>query len=200
VARIPANRHAGGVIGDFAGWENPIADHSRRPFASAGLLRRGAARRYARALVDRFDIRGGGVDTPARALSGVDEVVTTLLLNFIVLLFVSMMLDGPMKDPSALGWPQSVALRDDLQLDKLFPRTRAHTGLAYAAVLALLLAIVMRYTTLGFEARAGGANARAAAFVGVPVARTIAIVALIAVARRAAYPQALMKPWRKGER
>ena len=29
---------------------------------------------------------------------GVDEVVTTLLLNFIVLLFVSMMLDGPMKD------------------------------------------------------------------------------------------------------
>ena len=44
---------------------------------------------------------------------GVDEVVTTLLLNFIVLLFVSMMLDGPMKDPTAMGWPQSVALQDD---------------------------------------------------------------------------------------
>ena len=56
-----------------------------------------------------------------RTRFGVDEVVTTLLLNFIVLLFVSMMLDGPMKDPSALGWPQSVALRDDLQLDKLVP-------------------------------------------------------------------------------
>ena len=38
---------------------------------------------------------------------GVDEVVTTLLLNFIVLLFVSMLLDGPMKDPTALGWPQT---------------------------------------------------------------------------------------------
>ena len=38
---------------------------------------------------------------------GVDEVVTTLLLNFIVLLFVSMLLDGPLKDPMGLGWPQS---------------------------------------------------------------------------------------------
>ena len=38
---------------------------------------------------------------------GVDEVVTTLLLNFIVLLFVSMMIEGPLKDPMAFGWPQS---------------------------------------------------------------------------------------------
>ena len=114
-----------------------------------------------------------------RTRFGVDEVVTTLLLNFIVLLFVSMMLDGPMKDPSALGWPQSVALRDDLQLDKLVPRTRVHTGLVGAVVLAAVLAFVMRATTFGFEARAVGANARAAAFVGIPVARTIAIVALV---------------------
>ncbi len=58
---------------------------------------------------------------------GVDEVVTTLLLNFIVLLFVSMMLDGPMKDPTAMGWPQSVVLQDALQLDKLIAaHARAH--------------------------------------------------------------------------
>ena len=38
---------------------------------------------------------------------GVDEVVTTLLLNFIMILFVSALLDGPMKDPMAMGWPQS---------------------------------------------------------------------------------------------
>ena len=63
---------------------------------------------------------------------GVDEVVTTLLLNFIVLLFVSMMLDGPMKDPAAMGWPQSVVLQDALQLDKLVARTRVHTGLLWA--------------------------------------------------------------------
>src|SRR5262245_39382277 len=50
---------------------------------------------------------------------GVDEVVTTLLLNFIVLLAVSMMIEGPMKDPLAFGWPQSVPLVDDA----LLPRT-----------------------------------------------------------------------------
>jgi simple sugar transport system ATP-binding protein len=70
VARIPADRDGVGTIGDFAVWENAIAERYRRPFASAGILRRSAARRHARALVDRFDIRGGGIDTPARALSG----------------------------------------------------------------------------------------------------------------------------------
>jgi simple sugar transport system permease protein len=105
--------------------------------------------------------------------------VTTLLLNFIVLLAVSMLLDGPMKDPTALGWPQSVELRDDLQLDKLVPRTRVHMGLVYALVAAAILAFVVRATTLGFEMRAVGANARAAAFAGVPVARTMALVAVI---------------------
>ena len=119
------------------------------------------------------------IPTLLRTRFGVDEVVTTLLLNFIVLLFVSMMLDGPMKDPTALGWPQSVALRDDLQLDRLIARTRVHTGIVYAAVLAAMLAFVMRATTIGFEVRAVGANARAAAFVGIPVGRTMTVVALI---------------------
>ena len=57
---------------------------------------------------------------------GVDEVVTTLLLNFIVLLFVSLVLDGPMKDPTAMGWPQSVAIQEPLQLAKLIERSRVH--------------------------------------------------------------------------
>ncbi len=38
---------------------------------------------------------------------GVDEVVTTLLFNFIMLLFVSMLLEGPLKDPMGMGWPKS---------------------------------------------------------------------------------------------
>ena len=47
---------------------------------------------------------------------GVDEVVTTLLLNFIVLLFVSYLLEGPLKDPMGLGWPQSTKVIADAQL------------------------------------------------------------------------------------
>jgi simple sugar transport system permease protein len=136
---------------------------------------------------------------------GVDEVVTTLLLNFVVLLFVSMMLDGAMKDPGALGWPQSVTLQDSLQLSKLLPRTRVHTGLLWALVLSLSLWALMKYTTLGFEIRAVGANARAAAFAGMPVAWVTVKVALLSgalaglagaieVAGRSAYVTLDMSP------
>lgn len=110
---------------------------------------------------------------------GVDEVVTTLLANFIVLLLVSAMLDGPMKDPTAMGWPQSVAIADELQLAKLIPRSRVHSGLLIALALAAALFVVLTHTTFGFALRAVGANARAAAFAGVPVRRTTWQVALL---------------------
>lgn len=110
---------------------------------------------------------------------GVDEVVTTLLLNFIVLLLVSLMLDGPMKDPAAMGWPQSVALVSDLELSKLVEQTRIHTGLLWAMALSVGLWAVMKYSVLGFDIRAVGANARAAGFAGVPVTRTMVLVALL---------------------
>ena len=118
---------------------------------------------------------------------GVDEVVTTLLLNFIVLLGVSALLDGPMKDAMAMGWPQSVALQDELQLGKLIERSRVHTGLLWALALALAVAVAVAvalwalwgFTTLGFEIRAVGANARAAAFAGMPVAAVTVKVALL---------------------
>lgn len=110
---------------------------------------------------------------------GVDEAATTLLMNFIVLLLVSWMLDGPMKDPAAMGWPQSVALVADLELAKLIPQTRVHTGLLWACTLAVALWALMKSTVLGFDIRAMGANSGAAAFAGVPVTRTVVLVALL---------------------
>jgi simple sugar transport system permease protein len=115
----------------------------------------------------------------AKARLGVDEVVTTLLLNFIVLLGVSALLDGPMKDTSAMGWPQSVAIQDALQLDKLVARSRVHTGLLWALGLAAALWAVLGFTTLGLRIRAVGANARASAFAGLPVGRVTVQVALL---------------------
>jgi simple sugar transport system permease protein len=114
-----------------------------------------------------------------KARLGVDEVVTTLLLNFIVLLLVSLMLDGPMKDPTAMGWPQSVALMPELELSKLIAQTRVHTGLLWACALSVGLWALMKYTVLGFDIRAVGANARAAAFAGVSVTRTVVLVAML---------------------
>jgi general nucleoside transport system permease protein len=114
-----------------------------------------------------------------KARLGVDEVVTTLLLNFIVLLGVSALLDGPMQDPGALGWPQSLGLAGELELTRLVAGTRVHTGLLIAALLACALAALLRFTLLGFQIRASGANARAATFAGVPALRTVLLVALL---------------------
>ena len=114
-----------------------------------------------------------------KAKLGVDEVVTTLLLNFIVLLGVGALLDGAMKDPTAMGWPQSVALNPALELAKLVEQTRVHTGLILGGVLAVGLWVLMNHTVLGFDIRAVGANPRAAAFAGVGTTRTLVMVALL---------------------
>ena len=89
---------------------------------------------------------------------GVDEVVTTLLLNFVVLLFVSMMIEGPMKDPMGMGWPQTAPIIDQATLPKLIDRTRVHAGLILAVVAAVAVWILVNRTTWGFEMRAVGAN------------------------------------------
>ena len=71
VARIPEDRQAVGLVGDLPLWENAIAEHYGTRFARRGLVRRRAARRFARDVVARFDVRAGnGIDTQARALSG----------------------------------------------------------------------------------------------------------------------------------
>lgn len=71
VARIPEDRHAEGVVGDLPVWENAVSERLHTPaFSRWGVVRRQAARQAAEALVQRFDVRLGGLDVPARSLSG----------------------------------------------------------------------------------------------------------------------------------
>jgi ABC-type uncharacterized transport system permease subunit len=100
---------------------------------------------------------------------GVDEVVTTLLVNFIMLLFVSMLLEGVLKDPMGLGWPQSQKLIADARLPRIVTGRRLHYGFILAIVSAIAVWVVMKKTTLGYEMRAVGHNPEAARFAGMPV-------------------------------
>ena len=71
VARIPEDRHAVGVVGDLPVWENAVSERLRtRAFSAASWIRRRAARAHAQRVVQAFDVRGGGLDTAARSLSG----------------------------------------------------------------------------------------------------------------------------------
>lgn len=110
---------------------------------------------------------------------GVDEVVTTLLLNFIVLLFVSMLLEGVLKDPTGLGWPQSSKVIAEAQLPRIIQGKRLHYGSVIAVVAAIIAWVVMKKTVLGYEMRAVGNNAAAANFAGIPVNRVLMKTAVL---------------------
>ncbi len=109
----------------------------------------------------------------------VDEVVTTLLLNFIILLFVNYLLEGPLKDPMSLGWPQAMPIIDQGLLPKLVEKSRLHFGLIVGIASAVMVWVLMRFTIWGYEIRAVGHNPEAAAFAGISINRTVLRVALI---------------------
>lgn len=110
---------------------------------------------------------------------GVDEVVTTLLLNFIMLLVVSLLIEGPLKDPDGLGWPQAAPIIAEGSLPKLIQGMRVHLGLIIAVAAAGLIWMINTRTTLGYAMKAVGFSPRAAAFAGIPVNRVMLQVALL---------------------
>ncbi len=110
---------------------------------------------------------------------GVDEVVTTLLLNFIVLLFVNWLVFGPWKDPMAMGWPQAAPIIDQGILPQIIAKTRLHLGFILAIIAAFAIWSVMKFTKWGYEIKAVGYNNKASKFAGIPVNRVIVRTALI---------------------
>jgi len=109
----------------------------------------------------------------------VDEVVTSLLMNFVALLFVSMLIDGVLKDPLAFGWPQSQSVSDHAMLPKLIGRSRLHIGLAIAVALAIIVHFIQSRTVFGLQSRATGLNPAGAVFAGVPQGKTLVKVACL---------------------
>ena len=87
---------------------------------------------------------------------GVDEVVTTLLLNFVALLFVSMMIEGPLRDPLAFGWPQSAPVNAAAVLPKLIRGTRLHIGLLIALALSIIIWVIQGRSVFGPRGPGGG--------------------------------------------
>ena len=114
-----------------------------------------------------------------RQFMRVDEVVTTLLTNFVIILLVSYLLEGPWKDPYSLGWPQGAAIIDAGVLPQLVPRSRLHLGFAIAVVSAIIIWLVQSRTVFGFSGKAVGLNQSAARHAGIPVTKTIICIGLL---------------------
>jgi general nucleoside transport system permease protein len=109
---------------------------------------------------------------------GVDEVVTTLLLNSVMRFFIDALLNGAWRDPIS-GWPHSPEIAASAWFPQLFPRARVHLGFILAIIAALVLWWILRRTRFGLELRAVGLGQEAARFMGIPVKYRILQAALI---------------------
>ena len=109
---------------------------------------------------------------------GVDEVVTTLLLNSVMIFLVSALLNGPWRDP-VTSWPQSPTIAESAVFPVLIPRSRIHFGTIVAVFAVVALWWIFRRTRFGLELRAAGMGREAARFMGVRVNRVMLTAALI---------------------
>jgi ABC-type uncharacterized transport system permease subunit len=108
----------------------------------------------------------------------VNELISAVMLNYIVQYFFVYLIQGPMRDQSA-GIPHSPQLPHSTWLPILVPRTRFHAGIILAVLIAVALSYVINRTVLGFQIRAVGENTRAARVAGIPPGRTIILAMLI---------------------
>lgn len=108
----------------------------------------------------------------------VDEVVTTLLLNSVMVYIVSALLNGPWRDPVS-GWPQSPEIGATAIFFKLIPRSRLNFGFIIGLIAIGALWFVLKRTSFGLKMRAVGLGKSAARFAGINVGKTTLVAALI---------------------
>lgn len=125
---------------------------------------------------------GGGYAAVAGLLKvrwGVNEVITTIMLNFVAVLFVQYLTFGPLRDPLASGQPISPTILDAAQLPRLIARSRLNLGFILACASVILVYVVLWRTTLGYKIRAVGSNPRAARQAGISFSRSVLVAMFI---------------------
>lgn len=103
-----------------------------------------------------------------RARGLMNETISTLLLNYVAILFVQYFVFGPWKDPMSANFPQSREFPPAANLPT-FGTTRLHAGIFIALIVAAILFFVLRRTRWGYEMRAIGGNWEAARRAGIPI-------------------------------
>lgn len=113
-----------------------------------------------------------------RVRFGIDEVVTTLLLNPVALLLVNGLLHGPWRDP-VTGFPESPRIAVSAEFPTLIDRSRLHLGFVLALLVIVAAWYVLARTPTGLRLRAAGLSPHGARFAGINVSRTLLGAALM---------------------
>lgn len=99
--------------------------------------------------------------------SGANEIISTILLNYVGIYLVDFMIAGPIKTGGHRDAPTSWPVVGSSMYPRLIPHTQLHIGLLIAVAAMILLFVTMRYTTLGQRVRIVGLNAVAARHAGI---------------------------------
>lgn len=96
----------------------------------------------------------------------VNEVLTTLMMNFIAILWVDFLVYGPWRDPQGYGFPLTAMFPLDARLP-MIPGTKIHSGLLIAIGSAVLVYFLLSFTRLGYEIKVTGESRGAAKYAGI---------------------------------
>jgi simple sugar transport system permease protein len=110
-----------------------------------------------------------------RATLNVNEIITSLMLNYIAILLSEYLVHGPWKNPQGFGFPGTAPLPEAAWLPRL-GATRVHLGLLFGVLAAALLFVILRRTWWGYEIRVIGENPHAARYAGINITRNILLV------------------------
>jgi simple sugar transport system permease protein len=108
----------------------------------------------------------------------VDDVVSTLLLNYVMVHIMGALLFGPLQQPGS-SWPRSSAIIEAAQYPLLVARSRFHMGIIISFAAVLIIWFINKKTTFGYRSKAVGTNIRAAHFGGINTTSVILWTALI---------------------
>ena len=118
----------------------------------------------------------GALPGALKAYSGVNEILSTIMLNIVAVQLMNFLLRDPIMDPYEKEHgrlPQTERLSENSDLPLLPGGTRLHVGILVAVAMAGLAYVLLWRTALGYRLRAVGHSAPAARYAGMPVKRTI---------------------------
>ena len=107
-----------------------------------------------------------------RQYRGVNETISSLLMNYLAIGVFKHLVEGPLRDPASLNKPSTLPLPDSLLLGSM-PGMDVHWGLMWGVLACVVAGIWLFGSTHGFATRVVGGNARAARLVGLPSHRLI---------------------------
>lgn len=109
-----------------------------------------------------------------KAKFNANEVITTLMLNYVASYFLAYLVYGPMKDPKGFDFPQTPLIPDSLKLPLFMSSERLHYGIFITIILVILMIYFWR-STLGFRIELMGQGEGVSEYAGIKTKRTMII-------------------------